>query len=335
MLNSPHQLYPWQTEHWQHWLAQQDRLAQAYLLTGATGIGLSDFITEMSRSLLCQQSGQEVCQQCKYCHLFQQDLHPDLFKLTVLENKKNISIDQVRELNRKLFETSHQGGFKVAVIEQAEKLNINAFNALLKTIEEPPQGTIILLSSYQPSRLPATIKSRCRQLRFAKPSLEIAIAWLVKQCQKQHPQADLSLVKRALKLNWGAPVQALEWINAKGFETEQAWQTTLTQLVNGQMSVTQTVEKWQKFSSPEVVFDYFYLWAVNRIRAALYQQKLSFNPQWMHFQQAVNQAKLAWQSNANKDLVLESLCMEWLAMNQINANIPPTVFKSKLIRGSL
>ncbi len=325
-------ILPWQEDNWQQWLSQQDRLAQAYLLTGSSGIGLPEFITAMAQVLLCQKlSKKNACMQCQQCHLFQKELHPDLFKLTVLEDKKEISIDQIRDLNRQLFTTSHQGGFKVAVIEQAENLNINAFNALLKTIEEPPIGTIILLSSYQPSRLPATIKSRCRQLRFAKPNLETAIAWLAQQL----PQIDLKLLKRALKLNWGSPLQALEWINAKDFTTEQAWQETLSNLVDGQLSVSQAVEKWKKFNQPEVIFDYFYLWSVNRVRAALYQQKLPFNSQWMHFQQAVVQAKLAWRNNANKDLVLESLCMEWLAINTESLNATPTVFKSHLIRGSL
>jgi len=327
-------ILPWQNDNWQHWLAQQDRLSQSYLLTGSSGIGLSDFMINMAQTLLCQNTEkQEACGQCQYCHLFIKKSHPDFFQLKPLEDKKGISIDQVRTLNHKLFETSHQGGFKIAVIEQVENLNINAFNALLKTLEEPPVGTIILLSSYQSSKVPATIKSRCRQFRFAKPSLDIAISWL----SNKLPQVDLKLIKRGLKQNWGAPVQALEWINNEEFNTEKTWQESLSQLVSGKISMTQSVEKWKKFSQPEVVFEYFYLWSVNRIRASLYQQKLEFNPQWMHFQQAVTQAKQAWKNNANKDLVLESLCMEWLAMNQgdKNINLVPSVFKSNLIRGSL
>lgn len=328
--------YIWQTENWQQWEAQQSRLAHAYLLTGSAGIGVSDFIADMAKMILCQgeASLSGACGACKQCHLFEQGLHPDFFQLDVLEDKKDINIDQVRALNKKLFETSHQGGFKVAVIEQAERLNVNAFNALLKTIEEPPAKTLIILSSYQESRLPATIHSRCRKIRFAKPGLETAKAWLATQL----PQADLSLIKRALKLNWGAPINAFKWIEEKQFETEAAWQQSLSDLTSGKKTITQAVEVWKKFPDPMVVFEYFYLWSVNRIRAALYRDKLTFDPQWMHFQQMAMQAKQTWRRNANKDLVLEALCMAWLKLQttedaQKSTNL--SVFKPPLVRGNL
>lgn len=328
--------FSWQTENWQQWQAQQSRLAHAYLLTGSPGIGVSDFIATMAKMVLCQNesSSHGACSACKQCHLFEQGLHPDFFQVELLEDKKEINIDQIRALNKKLFETSHQGGYKVAVIEQTERLNVNAFNALLKTIEEPPPNTLIILSSYQESRLPATIHSRCRKLRFAKPDLETAKAWLATQL----PQVDTALIKRALKFNWGAPIDALNWIEEKQFQTEAAWQQSLSELTSGKKTVTQVVEIWKKFTDPTVIFEYFYLWSVNRIRAALYQEKLSFDAEWMHFQQMAMQAKLTWRRNANKDLVLEALCMAWLKLQTAEGTQTRqdcSVFKPQLVRGKL
>jgi len=328
---------PWQVAQWDFWRQQSQRRAHAYLLTGSEGIGLSEFIEQMAHSLLCshQTPTGEACGHCEQCHLFVQGLHPDFFKVTVLEDKKEISIDQIRALNQKLFETAHQGGYKVAVIEAAERLNTHAFNALLKSIEEPPANTVIILSSYQPSRLPATIKSRCAHIRFAKPVVNEALAWLQTAC----PQADVALLKKALKVNWGAPLLAKQWLDAGTFEAEQAWQASLNQLLNGQLTTSKAVEQWKKMPEPEAVFDAFYLWSVDRIRAALYQQKIPLQLSWMHFQQSAMQAKQAWLGNANKDLVLETLCLEWLALNQNEAETehlhPKTIFKSSLIRGDL
>ncbi|BBP43804.1 DNA polymerase III subunit delta' [Thiosulfativibrio zosterae] len=306
--------YPWQTELWQSWLSQNDRLAHAYLLTGSDGIGLTQFALDMAQTLLCHHPNhsQGACGECSQCHLFEQMSHPDFYSLEVLEDKKEVGIDQVRALNAKLFQTAHQGGYQVALIKQAEHLNTSAFNALLKTIEEPPAKTVIILTAYQPSRLPATIKSRCALLRFAKPSLETAQAWL----KLALPEADDALIKKSLRINWGAPLQALDWINDKQFETEQAWQDSLVQLMQGQLGVSQAVDKWKKWSKPEVVFDYFYLWTVQRIRAASYQQKFPLNHDWLRFQQQVLVAQQAWDGNGNKELILENLCMDWVALNQ-------------------
>lgn len=331
-------LYPWQQDTWHAWLQQTERRAHAYLLTGSAGIGMGVFAQRMVQTLLCKQPipQQGACGQCAQCHLFEQNSHPDFYTLEVLEDKKEIGIDQVRALNVKLFQTSHQGGYQVALIEQAENLNTNAFNALLKTIEEPPAQTVIILTAYQPSRLPATIKSRCAQIRFAKPGLEETQAWL----KLALPEADEALIKKSLRINWGEPINAQHWIEQKQFEVEQAWQDSLVQLMQGNLGVSQTIDKWKKWPQPEVVFDYFYLWALQRIRAALYQDRLPYNADWMTFQQRVLTAQQAWEGNGNKDLILETLCLDWMQLNQQGrlstiAQQPIQPLQSELVRGQL
>lgn len=330
-------LLPWQSSQWQVWRQQQDRLGHAYLLTGNQGIGLPEFARAMAKGLLCQQPGLEPCNQCNQCHQFDQHTHPDFFPLAVLEDKKDISVDQVRELSDKVFSTSHQGGFKVAWVNQAEKLSQSAFNALLKTLEEPPAETVLILTSYTPNRLPATIVSRCRRLEFVTPDKQTALTWL----QGVLPQADEPLLKKALRVNWGAPLSARDWIEAKQFEFEATWQADLQAMVQQEATITEVVAKWLKHEAPQQVFDYFYLWTVSRIRAACYQQQQPLQMGWMNFQKTLLNAKQAWQQNANKELLLESLCLSWLeslqehdktAENKVSKMLP-TGLKGSLIRG--
>lgn len=321
-------IFPWQETAWQQWQQQAAHLGQAYLLSGAAGIGIDAFGREMAQGLLCQTPGVKACGQCAQCHQFRQATHPDFWVLKRLEDKKEITIDQVRELTDKVSRTAHQGGFKVVLVLETETLNVSAFNALLKTLEEPPERTVLILTTHRLSALPATIISRCRQVAFAAPSRDEALAWL----QQALPQADLPLLKKALTLNWGGPVAAKTWIDDKAFEWEAAWQDDIKGLQQGRLSVSQAVEKWKKWPQPEVALDYFYAWSVNVVRSALYGQKRPYSPNWLAFQKAVLQARQYWHQNVNKDLLLEGICLEWLQQHQTDYQ-PGSAFSGALIRG--
>ena len=104
--------------------------------------------------------------------------HPDWVKVHPVDDSQQIRIEQVRELGEELSLTSHQGGYKVGMISPADMLNRFAANALLKTLEEPPPRTVLMLVVTQPSRLPATILSRCQRIRVAAPERSEAVAWL-------------------------------------------------------------------------------------------------------------------------------------------------------------
>lgn len=339
----PIQNMPWFAEAWQQWLQLSQRLGHAYLLSGPNGIGLEDFAKQAAHYIMCrgQQkklAQQQACDECQSCHLFITQQHPDFFELRRLEDKKEVSVDQVRDLIYKLNETSHQGGYKVIWVEGVENLNQSAFNALLKNLEEPAANTLFLLTTHQIDRLPATIKSRCQQMNFTAPPLAEASQWI----HQQAPQADEALVKRALRLNWGAPIDALEWINAGLFEEDQQWKNDLKQMQTGKKTVTQAVESWLKWQNPQRVFDYFYQWTVSAVRFVMYDENQAVtdkvdNPQlqnWLRFQQSVLNAQQSWLRNANKELVLENLCLEWLQVQQQQAPLE-SVFKSKLQKGKL
>ncbi|MGM0541106.1 MAG: DNA polymerase III subunit delta' [Pseudomonadota bacterium] len=346
-------LLPWLNSQWLQWLQLSDRLGHAYLLSGPKGIGLEQFVDAVVQSTLCVQPIESAglngsgCGHCQGCHLLKGQQHPDFYHLKRLEDKKEIAVDQVRGLINKLNETSHQGGYKVIWIEGIELLNQSAFNALLKTLEEPAARTLFLLTTHQIGRLPATIKSRCQLLNFTPPALADAIEWL----QQKVPQIDVALIKRALRLNWGAPLDALQWIEAAKFEEDSQWKEGLKQLQSGRKSVSQVVGEWLKWPTPITVFDYFYQWSVSAVRSVTYikasqagnqsDQAWSLSEQqtlqlqnWLRFQQATLQAKQNWLANANKELVLETLCLEWLEVQQI-AEPFQSVFQSQYQKGTL
>ncbi|GAB6034098.1 DNA polymerase III subunit delta' [Galenea microaerophila] len=309
-------LYPWQQTQWQQWQQQvaQQRIAHAYLLSGMAGLGLTDFALQMAVDLLCTASSAEPCQQCASCHLLQTQQHPDLFQINVAEDKKEITIAQVRALTEKLYETAHQGGYKVAIIEAAETLNVSAFNALLKTLEEPPAQTVLILTTHAVSQLPATILSRCQKLNFTSPAFEEGLQW----CQQACPQADEPLIKRALRLHYGAPLAAKSWIESGEFQQYQQWQQDCQALQKQQKWVPEVVAEWLKWEKPEVILDYFYHWSVSALRQALYQQKRPYHEDLLLFQKVVLSAKQLWLGNVNQALLLENVLLIWLARQTEN-----------------
>jgi DNA polymerase-3 subunit delta' len=165
--------HAWQQERWGQIRAAHaaGRLAHALLLAGPRGAGKDHFATGLASFLLCESAdaGQRPCGACRSCALLAAGTQPNLMRLAPAEDKRDIAIDDVRDLLDRLHLSSHYGQAKVAIISPADALNANGVNALLKTIEEPPPATHILLAAERWRALPATLRSRCQILRFARP----------------------------------------------------------------------------------------------------------------------------------------------------------------------
>ncbi len=160
-------------------MVRLERVPHALLIQDAPGAGGSQLALWTARLLLCvARATDRPCGSCAACASVTEDRHPDLTRLGLVEESKQIRIEQARELSADLALASHQGGYKVALIDPADALNWNAANALLKTLEEPPPRTVLILVAQQPSRLPATILSRCQRVRIRAPEREAALQWL-------------------------------------------------------------------------------------------------------------------------------------------------------------
>jgi DNA polymerase-3 subunit delta' len=153
------------------------RLAHALLIHEARGAG-GDVLAAWTAQLVLCTASNPPCGECVGCPRAALAQHPDLITLKPIEDSRQIRIEQVRELCAELTLTSHQGGYKVAIVSPADALNRAAANALLKTLEEPTARTLLILVATQPSRLPATLLSRCQRIYIRTPPRSEAVAWL-------------------------------------------------------------------------------------------------------------------------------------------------------------
>ncbi|MGH8134688.1 MAG: DNA polymerase III subunit, partial [Steroidobacteraceae bacterium] len=156
------------------------RLPHALLIHEAPGAGGDWLAHWTARLALCERDADAPCGTCAACRRALATRHPDLTVVTFLTDARQIRIEQVRELAQELALTSHAGGYKVSILTPADALNRFAANALLKTLEEPPPRTLLILVATQPSRLPATVLSRCQRLRVRAPTREEGVAWLTR-----------------------------------------------------------------------------------------------------------------------------------------------------------
>lgn len=221
-------VYPWQQSAWAQLQQLRERMPHAILFHGAAGTGKSDFIECFAQALLCEngQPDGHACGTCASCGWFSQGNHPDYRRVRpeALEDEpsegeegsdadtgkkakstkapsKEIKIEQIRNLADFMNISTHRQGLRVVVLYPAEALNTPASNALLKTLEEPPPGTVFLLASNSLDRLLPTILSRCRKFALPMPDSAAAISWL-------HAQG-LAEADSWLREQGGAPLAAL------------------------------------------------------------------------------------------------------------------------------
>jgi len=186
-------LYPWQQDDWVRLMTLRERTSQGLLFKGMQGIGKLELAMNYSRSLLCERTRDDglACGVCPSCHWFEQGSHPDFRFLqpeadsdaveTSKKLSKQITVDQIRGLSDFLGMSAHQGGRRVVVIHPVEAMNVNAANALLKSLEEPPAGFNFILVTHKPQQLLPTLLSRCLSLALEAPDTEAATRWLAQQ----------------------------------------------------------------------------------------------------------------------------------------------------------
>jgi DNA polymerase-3 subunit delta' len=142
------------------------KVDHAYLFAGIKGLGKTLVATEFFKALNCQRSPGDPCGQCASCIKTASGNHPDLIKIGLKEGKKIIPIDEIRDVIGDIVLKPFEAKVRVVIIEPAEMMNRQSANAILKTLEEPPEATIFILISHNPSLLIPTIISRCQRIRF-------------------------------------------------------------------------------------------------------------------------------------------------------------------------
>jgi DNA polymerase-3 subunit delta' len=219
----------------------QGRLPHALLLTGQSGLGKGAFSMYLAAQLLCadRTGASGPCGQCPGCMQFKAGTHPDFFQVQPEEDATVIKVDQIRQLSEKLSLSSHQGGYQVVVLNPAETMNLNAANSLLKTLEEPSDNTVLILISARPAQLPATVRSRCQQVRIEVPDSQVALDWLNEQGQGKSAQTYLQLAH-------GAPLEALKQAEMDSISARRERFNALVGILENRISPLTVAQGWSK-----------------------------------------------------------------------------------------
>ncbi|WP_332671883.1 DNA polymerase III subunit delta' [Aromatoleum sp.] len=196
-------IYPWLQDTWQRLCELGQRLPHALLFVGPAGLGKRELAETLAARLLCSAPGSDghACGRCTACQLRLSGNHPDLFTVVPAadadvgdsedakeggerepdagkKKSSQIVIEQIRDLQQSVAVTGHQSSRRVVVVDPAEAMNPFTANALLKLLEEPPEGCVFVLVSSAPRRLLPTIRSRCQQWSFARPPADALAQWM-------------------------------------------------------------------------------------------------------------------------------------------------------------
>lgn len=240
-------LAPWLFESWRSLSARlgAGELPHALLVGGDHGLGKRALADALACSALCEARTEAgfACGQCRACLLLAAGSHPDRVFVTFElrddgKPRSEIVIEQIRSLSQRLALSSQFGGLQVVLIDPAEKMNASAANALLKTLEEPSASTVIILVSDKPSRLPATIRSRCQRVQVKVPNEAESLQWMVSA------GIAATTAKEALAVALGNPGQAMQAIRDDALGLRNECRQDLRSLRDRHGSALAVAEAW-------------------------------------------------------------------------------------------
>lgn len=240
-------LAPWLLPPWQPLRVAMEagRLHHGLLVVGAAGLGKRELAEALLGAALCRDRDAQgmACGSCRDCVLRIAGNHPDIVYLGLGtrddgKQRTEIIVDQVRSLSARLAMSTQLGGLQLALIDPADALNVNAANALLKTLEEPSRATIIILLSDNPARLPATIRSRCQRVELRPPLPAQALPWLVALGFAEDEAS------QALRASQGNPGLAARWLEEGVVPVLQAAARDLRALSAAPALAWEIAERW-------------------------------------------------------------------------------------------
>src|SRR4030042_6650528 len=185
---------------------QRDKIAHSYLFLGNEGIGKKWVALQFAKALNCLEGAIEkgdACDRCLSCKKIDRHLHPDVL---ILEPEgQTLKVDQVRQMQRDLAYQPYEARRRVCILTAVDRMAPNMSNTLLKTLEEPPLHTVIILLANNPRRLLPTILSRCQPIRFHPFPTPLVSNWLMEREGFNEEEAHL-----LASLSEGSPGKALE-----------------------------------------------------------------------------------------------------------------------------
>ena len=309
------------------------RLSHAYLFYGPESIGKKLLAVEFAKALNCTSSTPgEACGTCDSCRKIAERIHPDFFfleptKATPTARDAALKIDDIRELQKKLGFLPYEGKTKVAVIDQVEKMNLQACNAFLKTLEEPPSSTILILITSNIYQLLPTLISRCQGIKFNPLPPEAIRKILQTQGDEILDPAEVDLrvgrskgqVSRALSDEATQTssyrqemIRLIDQVSFKRMDLLFQWSKAmakgsepLSQILEEMLGVLRDLTFVKSGGSPDQLFNRDLL---AELKSVAQRKRLAA---LLKMTEAVNQTQYALSGNANAQLALETMLLDF------------------------
>ncbi|MCF6262532.1 MAG: DNA polymerase III subunit delta' [Xanthomonadales bacterium] len=242
---------------------ENQHLPHAILLSSQLHAGIEQLAGCLAARLICSEAREDsACGKCRNCKLFASGSHPDVFILEPEEDSKVIKIDQIREFVHKITLTASMASCKVALVRPAEAMNRAAANALLKTLEEPAGEAYIILSSTEPARLLATIRSRCQQYAVEPAASAAVEAWFTQSGQQAEQVHPAMLAAR------GLPLLAAEYLQGDLLDVRRNVGIGYLKIARGQADLMTVANSWVSLKQP-LVWLWLSQWMADIARTSL------------------------------------------------------------------
>jgi DNA polymerase-3 subunit delta' len=304
----------------------QDKVSHSYLFLGNEGIGKKWVALQFAKALNCLEGAMEkgdACDRCSSCKKIDHHLHPDIL---ILEPEgQTLKVDQVRQMQKDLAYRPYEGQRRVCILTAADRMAPNMSNTLLKTLEEPPLHTVIILLANNPRMILPTILSRCQSIHFHPLSIPLVSNWLMEEKGINEEEAHL-----LASLSEGSPGKALEireeihqiprdellidfvGLKSLSFEKKDGWAESLSSNREDLILILEVAKtllrdlimiKTLKDSSKLIHSD---LLQVIEVLASKWDLSSLLNRM-----EVLHHTILAIRSNANMTLALEAMMLSW------------------------
>lgn len=329
-LNAEELEFPWHQSCWDQFIQArtQNHLPHAILLTGEEGIGKFSLAQRMAKSLMCidnVSNPSDACNTCQSCKTYESGANPDFTQITLLEDKQQIGVDQVRELSGFLNYSRSFNTTRVVIINPVERMNLNAANSLLKSLEEPTEHTVLILVTSKVSQLLPTIKSRCQSFTVNTPNTDESLNWIVQQ-QSKNQESSQKVInpEKLLEITGNKPLKAIQ-LSQDDVEARDNFFKDLSTVIQQQSSITEVAKKWEK-NDLAALLNWQIIVVQNAIKGNLSSSTngekskdatssmtnhLSNEQQWSLYQELLKQKQYI-HTSVNSLMFMENMIMLWL-----------------------